>query len=147
MGLALCPQRNIVIWFLNFGPHCSGQCPSECENECMGIAQFVRRVRDRLLKRSPNVVMDASLSFQTSLGIKKFSPGHPGPVVDYKQRNKRGGKSGQPAREDLRLDRSDPSVTVKTHHVEEQADDGTWHTVHDERVEYPAKRRPDQKDT
>lgn len=110
----------------------------------MGFTQLVHRVRGSLLKRTSKV-MDASVGFQTSLGIKKFSPGHPGPVIDHVQRNKRGGKSGQPAHEDLRFDRSDATKTVKTHHVEEQAPDGAWHTVHDEQVEYPAKRRPPQK--
>jgi len=119
----------------------------------MGIAQFVRqgiahllrRVHGRLLKRQPNKVMEASVGFQTSLGIKKFTPGHLGPVIDHVQRTKRGGKSGQPAHEDLRFDRSDPTKTVKTHHVEEQDADGTWQVVHDEQVQYPAKRRPPQK--
>jgi hypothetical protein len=48
------------------------------------------------------------------------------------------------AREILVIDRSHPEKTVKTHHVEERQPDGSWKTVHDERVEYPAKRRPKQ---
>lgn len=42
----------------------------------------------------------------------------------------------------MRLDRSDPTKTVKTHRVNEQELDGDWKVVHDEKVEYPAKLRP-----
>ncbi len=71
-------------------------------------------------------------------------PGVSGFLIDHVQRNKKGGHSGRPVREDLRIDRTDPKVTVKTHRVEEQAPDGTWTIVHDERVESPAKRRPNR---
>jgi len=42
----------------------------------------------------------------------------------------------------LRIDRTDPVVTRKFHHVEELADDGRWEEVHHYEEEYPAKRRP-----
>jgi hypothetical protein len=48
---------------------------------------------------------------------------------------------GKLARESLRLDRSESEKTVKTHRVEEHREDGSWEVVHDECMEYPAKRR------
>ena len=48
---------------------------------------------------------------------------------------------GKLARESLRYDRTDPTRTTKTHRVEEQQPDGSWTVEHDEREEYPAKRK------
>jgi predicted nucleic acid-binding Zn-ribbon protein len=48
---------------------------------------------------------------------------------------------GRLARESLRYDRSHPSKTVKTHRVEEQQPGGSWTIEHDEREEYPARRK------
>ena len=45
--------------------------------------------------------------------------------LDLKLRSKRGGATGRPAREELRLDRSDPAHTVKTHAVDERREDGS----------------------
>ncbi len=56
-------------------------------------------------------------------------------------RFKKAGKTGNLADETLSIDRSDPDKTVKRHVVREEQPDGTWTTEHDERVEYPAKRR------
>lgn len=69
-------------------------------------------------------------------------PGFPGFVVDMKHRVKQS-LGGILARERLVIDRSDPLKTVKTHHVEERQLDGSWETVHDEREEFEAKRRPE----
>jgi len=48
---------------------------------------------------------------------------------------------GKDAREELEIDRSDMNKTIKRHHVKE-FENGEWITVHDETLEYPAKRRP-----
>jgi hypothetical protein len=68
-------------------------------------------------------------------------PGYTGRAVDMK-RHRKTSAHGIPAFETLTIDRTDPNVTVKTHHVEEQQDDATWKIVHDERKTSPAKRRP-----
>jgi hypothetical protein len=81
-----------------------------------------------------------------SLGGVKRRPGYPrGWVIKFVERTKLSGL-GKLARESLRIDRSDPNKTVKTHRVEEQQDDGSWQLEHDERKEYPAKRRPPDAD-
>lgn len=68
-------------------------------------------------------------------------PGFGGWVRSWLSRNKVS-RRGIPAREVLDMDRSHPQKTVKRHHVEELRPDGSWETVHEEEVEYAAKRRP-----
>jgi hypothetical protein len=101
----------------------------------------IRRLRSKLWPWRHSKDLEANLSFETELTIEHRRPGFSGLVTKLIDRHKRGGKSGRPASEVLRIDRSDPNVTVKTHHVEEQAPDGTWTCEHDERVESPAKHR------
>lgn len=67
-------------------------------------------------------------------------PGFGGWVRDWRSRDKLSLR-GIPAREVLDLDRSHPQKTVKRHHVEELRPDGSWETVHEEEIEYEAKRR------
>jgi hypothetical protein len=45
--------------------------------------------------------------------------------LDLKRRSNRGGATGGPAREELRLDRSDPALTLETHAVDERREDGS----------------------
>jgi transposase len=78
-------------------------------------------------------------SLTARLSLRQRRSGFKGSVVKLVERSKVGGRSGRPVRESLRIDRSDPTKTVKTHHVEEQRPDGTWEVVHDERIESPAK--------
>jgi len=49
---------------------------------------------------------------------------------------------GRIADEFLEYDHSNSEVTKKTHIIKEQQHSGNWEVVHDEREEYPAKRRP-----
>ena len=86
--------------------------------------------------------MGASVGVLASIGGKHRRPGFAGFVTEFLSRMKRAGKSRLLAKEDLRIDRSDPDKTVKTHHVEEFQPDGTWKVEHDHRDEFPAKRRP-----
>ena len=74
-------------------------------------------------------------------GLTRRSGYPKGWVVRFTERTKLSAL-GRLARESLRIDRSDPAKTVKTHRVEERQDDGSWEVVHNERPEYPAKRRP-----
>lgn len=83
----------------------------------------------------------AALASVSGLGRR---PGFPRAFVRFVERTKVS-RLGKLARESLRFDRSDRKKTVKTHHVEEQQPDGSWNVVHDEREEYPAKRRPQAK--
>jgi hypothetical protein len=76
-----------------------------------------------------------------SLQGKQRRPGFAGALVSFTERTKLSAL-GNLARESLRLDRSDPEKTVKTHRVEERQEDGSWTLEHNEREEYPAKRRP-----
>jgi DNA-directed RNA polymerase subunit RPC12/RpoP len=85
--------------------------------------------------------LDAAVTFRASLGMKARRPGLKGFLVQHVQRSKIAGKTGWLAREVLRIDRSDPIRTVKTHLVEELQPDGRWKVEHDERVEYPSARR------
>ena len=74
--------------------------------------------------------------------MKQRRPGFPGGwMVSIKDRIKRS-FHGILAKEKLVIDRSHPEKTIKTHHVEERQPDGSWKTVHDEHVEWEAKRRP-----
>lgn len=97
------------------------------------------RVRSGEVASPENPVLE--LPPVTRLKAIHRRPGWPVPVTTMKHRKKIS-RRGLPARETLVIDRSDMNKTVKTHHVEEQQTDGSWVTVHDERVEYPAKRRP-----
>ena len=63
-------------------------------------------------------------------------------LMEQKVRTKRS-KRGVLAQETLVIDRSHPEKTVKVHQVKERAEDGRWRIVHDECVEFPAKRRPE----
>ena len=57
-------------------------------------------------------------------------------------RNKISGTSKRHAKEELRIDRSDPEFTRKLHHVEEATESGEYEVVHHEDQKFPAKRRP-----
>ena len=65
-------------------------------------------------------------------------------LLEADRRYKRAGRSGKLAHEVLSFDHSDPLWTTKRHVVREEQEDGTWETVHDEREDYPAKRRRPQ---
>ena len=89
-----------------------------------------------------SVSMSASVGMRATLKGTHRRPGFAGFVTEFVSRMKRARTSRLLAKEDLRIDRSDPNKTVKTHHVEEFQSDGTWKVEHDHRDEYPAKRRP-----
>jgi hypothetical protein len=87
--------------------------------------------------------LTAHVTARASLAGIHRSPGYPrGWITKFVERTKLSA-FGKLARESLRLDRSEPDKTVKAHRVEEQREDGSWEVVHDERIEYPAKRRPE----
>lgn len=91
-----------------------------------------RRTRDGV----GTIETRASISFRA----RHKRPGFGGWVRDLLSRDKVSGH-GIRAREILDIDRSHPQKSVKRHHVEELQPDGSWKTVHEEKVEYPAKRR------
>ena len=64
----------------------------------------------------------------------------PGKVQEFTARTKIAGKSGNLARENLSIDRTDKDHTIKAHKVEEFID-GKWVTVHEHTETYKAKRR------
>lgn len=84
---------------------------------------------------------DVTLEMHGDLAAKQKRPGFPGFVKSVVTRLKRS-RRGLLARERLEIDRTDSTKTTKIHLVEEQQPDGTWKLVHDEHVEWPAKRRP-----
>lgn len=84
--------------------------------------------------------MEASVELLASLGVRQRRPGFPGWLVDMKDRIKRS-FGGFLARERLIIDRSHPDKTIKIHQVEERQADGSWKGVHDEKMEWGAKRR------
>jgi hypothetical protein len=57
-------------------------------------------------------------------------------------KNKVSGASKRHAKEEMRIDRSDPEFTQKLHHVEEATESGEYEVVHHEDQKFPAKRRP-----
>jgi hypothetical protein len=92
-------------------------------------------------RRTFDQLNTATLRAQASVSGVHTRQGYPrGWVTKFVERTKIS-RLGKLARESLRFDRSDPDKTVKTHRVEEQQADGDWKVVHDEEVEYPAKRR------
>lgn len=64
----------------------------------------------------------------------------PGAIKQFTSRTKIAGNSGNIARENLSIDRSDKDHTIKKHKVEEFID-GKWVTVHEHTETYEAKRR------
>jgi hypothetical protein len=80
-----------------------------------------------------------------SAKLREFREGFRTFTHDWKE--KIAGATGNRARESQTYDRSHPDKTVKRHVVDEEQADGTWVNVHDETVEYPAKRRPSRDDT
>jgi predicted nucleic acid-binding Zn-ribbon protein len=82
--------------------------------------------------------IEASVHLDVSLGLRQRRPGFAGWLVKITNRIKQS-FGGLPARETLVIDRSHPGKTVKTHHVEERQADGSWKSIHDERVEWKAK--------
>lgn len=57
-------------------------------------------------------------------------------------RNGISGASKCHAKEELRIDRSDPEFTQKLHHVEEATESSEYEVVHHEDQKFPPKRRP-----
>jgi hypothetical protein len=58
--------------------------------------------------------MNASVGMLAALKGKHWRPGFAGFVTEFLSRMKRAGKSRLLAKEDLRIDRSDPDKTVRT---------------------------------
>lgn len=85
--------------------------------------------------------LESQVEVHTGLRARHRRPGFPGYLADMISRAKRSLK-GIVAHEELTIDRSDPCKTIKTHRVSERQPDGSWKTVHDEREEFKAKRRP-----
>jgi hypothetical protein len=85
------------------------------------------------------MTLSAQLQPLGELKGKQIRSGYPGSLISFVLRTKRSWW-GRFAREEQRYDRTNPLKTVKTHYVEEMQADGSWKTVHDERVESPAKR-------
>jgi len=86
------------------------------------------------------VSLKGTMTFGGGIAAKQRRQGWPGFLRRLVSRDKVS-KSGRPAREVLDIDRTDPNMTLKRHHVEEFAEDG-WKVVHDEKESYPAKHRP-----
>ena len=86
------------------------------------------------------------VTLREGLGVKQRREGQTGGrVFESKTQHKTSGETKRPAKEVQAVDRTDPEKTVKYHRVEEQAEDGSWETVHEHTNEYPAKRRPPQR--
>lgn len=94
----------------------------------------------RIFHENLDLILETHIGFQ----VRQHRSGFPGWLVTMVSRIKHSWH-GILAHEKLTIDRSDPHKTVKTHHVEERQPNGSWRTVHDERVEYKAKRRPRQR--
>ena len=92
-------------------------------------------------RRTFEQLVTATVTTRASVSGVHTRLGYPGWVTRFVERTKIS-RLGKLARESLQFDRSHPEKTVKTHRVEEQQPDGEWKVVHDEEVEYPAKRRP-----
>lgn len=84
---------------------------------------------------------NARVEIHEGLARAQRRPGFSGWLVKMTDRVKRS-RRGLLARETQVYDRSAPDRTVKIHRVEERQPDGSWKTVHDEQVGWPAKRRP-----
>lgn len=85
--------------------------------------------------------LEGKVEFHTGLRARHRRPGFPRFLAEMISRVKRS-LNGILAREELTIDRSDPNKTIKTHRVSERQPDGSWKTVHDEKEEFKAKRRP-----
>lgn len=94
--------------------------------------------------RTKHLFIEGTVTATTELEIFSRSSNFPLKwwIVNLIKRIKIGRVTGFWAKEELRFDRSAPEKTVKTHHVEELQPDGNWKVVHDEREEFPAKKRP-----
>jgi len=75
-----------------------------------------------------------------NIQAKAKNPDITGIAYKMTKKNKVSGKTKQPAEETMIIDRTHPEKTVKKHNVKEY-DGQKWETVHDERQEYPTKRR------
>lgn len=84
----------------------------------------------------------ATVRQTASFQARQKRPRVQGWLVTVTERTKISGLTRRLTRESLRIDRSLPDKTVKTHHVEERREDGAWEVVHDERIEYPADHTP-----
>jgi predicted nucleic acid-binding Zn-ribbon protein len=90
--------------------------------------------------RTLAMAMAGHVTAQGSLAGRHKQPGFKGAIVQFVERTKVSGR-GKLARESLRYDRTNPTMTIKMHRVEEQQPDGSWTGEHDERKVYPAKRK------
>ncbi len=92
-------------------------------------------------RRHYEVQLKDNIGLSTSIGYALKDPtGFT--KVKAMDRNKTSAGSGRKAKESLVIDRTDPHTTRKLHRVEELNEMGEYEVVHDENIEYPAKRRP-----
>jgi hypothetical protein len=114
-------------------------CKSEIEDKMQKCPNCGKDCGPRNRIYDLEIVNGVSLSANIGLEVKDSSG-----FMKYKEKskNKRAGKTGRKAKESLSIDRTNKQVTVKKHLVKEQNEKGEWETVHNERIESPAKHRP-----
>jgi len=92
--------------------------------------------------RKIKLTVEGKISLLGGLTLKQKKKGIVGHLVYLKNRTKISSKTKKLTRENLLIDRTDTTKTVKRHHVEEWDDkEKRWIVVHDEQEEFKAKRR------
>lgn len=90
--------------------------------------------------RHIELTLTEKIKLSDGLRAKQKRKGISGYLTDLKYRRKISGKTKRPTREQLIIDRTDSTKTMKKHYVEEW-DGKQWVVVHDEQEEFKAKRR------
>jgi len=130
-------EENITKYFCRF-------CNKEVKKEdiiCPNCGSNLEKVgRRREIKQTHTSKLGLSI---VEIRGRKKKKGFPGDIIKEIDRNKISGETKRPTKEQLIIDRSNINKTVKKHYVKEwDKDKKKWITVHNEKEEFNAKRRP-----
>ena len=103
--------------------------PAQATGPCAACGSMDRSI---ILEDTVNLFEMIALKARDEHGVR---------LIERKQGEKLS-RQRHKAREFLEFDHRNPETTTKTHTIEEQIEDGSWESEHNEKNTFPAKRRP-----